>query len=166
MSESKKQTYLATIAIIISVLSLLTTIIIATNEYKENIEVVVDDISVSGIDNGVAKCDITVIVANTSHSTTSLIDAEIYTAYVGLRASEIIENACISDLPITILQGGANRVTVTCEYPLDIEDQNALAAGEQLSVVLKNQMISIRFYSAKRHMYSSIARFENAEQNY
>lgn len=164
MSESKKQTYLATIAIIISVLSLLTTIIIATNE--ENIEVIVDDISVSAIDNGVAKCDITVIVANTSHSTTSLIDAEIYTAYVGLRASEKIENAYISDLPITILQGGANRVTVTCEYPLDIEDQNALAAGEQLSVVLKNQMISIRFYSAKQHMYSSIARFENAEQNY
>ena len=60
MSESKKQTCISTIAIIISLFSLLTTIIIAINQYKEKIEVFVDDIYVLGFDKGVVSCDITV----------------------------------------------------------------------------------------------------------
>lgn len=71
--ESKKQTYIAGCALAVSIISLIVTIVMAINQYKENIEVVSDKIYITelNLENGTIGCEIDVIVANTSHTTTS-----------------------------------------------------------------------------------------------
>ena len=162
--ESKKQTYIAGCALAVSIISLIVTTITAINQYKENIEVVSDKIYITelNLENGTIDCEIDVIVANTSHSTTSLLRSDAYRSFPGFKSSEKLQVSTAPDMPLTLIQGGAEKIVLYCQYRLDDTEISALKGGGSFSDVLAKQWISIRVYSAKGACYSSAARFENA----
>lgn len=162
--ESKKQTYIAGCALAVSIISLIVTIVMAVNQYKENIEVVSDKIYITelNLENGTIGCEIDVIVANTSHTTTSLLKSEAYKSFSGFKSSEKLTVTTTPDMPLTLIQGGAEKMVLCCQYQLDDTEISGLKSGENISDILANQWISVRVYSAKGTCYSSSARFKNA----
>lgn len=131
--ESKNQTYIAGCALAVSIISLIVTIVMAINQYKENIEVVSDKIYIAelNLENGTIGCEIDVIVANTSH-TTSLLKSEAYQSFSGFKSSEKISVTTVPDMPLTLIQGGAEKIVLCCEYQLDDTEISALAGNVHL----------------------------------
>ncbi len=164
--EERKQTYIAAWALVVSIISLAVTVIIAINQYKEKIEVVAEKVYIesSNIDDGYIDCRIELIVANTSNNTVSLVKSDIYRSYPGFRASEEIEVSMQPGLPLTLIHGGAERVTMCCKYYLSEEDKNAVQNGTDLSHILQGKWLSVRIYSAKGKCYSIPARLNTAVQ--
>ena len=162
--ENKKQTYIAGCALAVSIISLIVTIVMAINQYKENIEVVSDKLYISelNLEDGTIACEIDIIVANTSHTTTSLLKAKAYKSFSGFKSSKELIVTTMPDMPLTLIQGGAEKIVLCCQYQLDDAEVAALKSGGTISEILVNQWISIRVYSARGTCYSSSARFENA----
>lgn len=162
--EKKKQTYISGCALAVSVLSLVVTIVMAVNQYKENIEVITDKMYVSVIDleSGILDCEIEVIAANTAHTTISLLRTAAYKPVSGFKAAEELIISTEPDMPLTLIQGGAEKMVFHCQYQLDESAIAALESGQSISDILAKEWISVRVYSAKGTCYSSTARFENA----
>ena len=91
--ESRKQTYIAAFALIVFIISLAITYI---NEYRENLEVVAENISIVSTDteNNILNCEIELIVANTSRHTVPLIKCKAYKTYSGLKSAERCKRLC------------------------------------------------------------------------
>lgn len=162
--ESKKQTYIAGCALAVSILSLIVTVIVAISQYTENIEVVSHNFYITelNLDNGTIDCKIEVIVANTSHSTISLLRAKAYRMFSGFKSSEELVVSTVPDMPLTLIQGGAEKIVLYCQCKLDETEISALKDGGNILDIMAKQSISIQVYSAKGSCYSSVARFKDA----
>ena len=165
--ENKKQTYISELALVVSIVSLIVTIVIAVKQYKENIIVVTDKFSISNIDleNGIVDCNIDVIVANTSLRTASLLRYKVQRSSAGLKAAKEIESTASKELPLTLIQGSAEKLTIYCRYALQPEEILALSNGGSITHILKKCWIGIQFDSAKEKTYFSTARFEDSVLN-
>ena len=162
--ESKKQTHIAGWALVVSILSLAVTTIMAINQHKENIEVVVEKFFITevNLEENLINCELEVIVANTSHTTTSLLKAKAYRNHSGLKAMEELDVSTTPVMPITLIQGGAERMVMHCQYRLDETEVAILNNNDSPLQALDGQRISVRVYSAKGATYISSARFDNA----
>ena len=162
--ESRQKNKIAIYALIVSILSLAMTIIMAIYQYKENIEIVVDTVKITDInlDSYEMDCQFDIIIANTSHSTTSLLRSKGYKTYSGFRASKELKIWMEPSLPITLIQGGAEKITMKCQYLLDDEEAAAIKSGKTISDVLDGHWVSIRLYTAKNHIYYANAKLGDA----
>lgn len=162
--ESKKQTIVAILALIVSILSLLVSISVARRQYQEIIEVVagpcyINDMDLeSGIINGQAE----VIVANTSYFTTSILRSKVLSSQPGFNPAIEIDSTLEAQLPITLIQGGAEKISFSFQFLLDDETIDKLKNGEDYASSLKGCFISIQFYSAKNHNYYASIRIKDA----
>lgn len=155
--ESKKQTIVAILALIVSTLSFAVSVFVARSQYLEKIEVVADPCYITDIDleSGIVSCQAKVIAANTSHSTTSVLRGEVYSSQSGFHSSHQLESSLGAQLPITLIQGGAEKLLFTFQFLLDDETIGRLKDGEGFAETMKRYYISIRLYSAKNHLYST-----------
>ena len=153
--ESKKQTIVAILALIVSTLSLAVSIFVARSQYLENIEVVSGPCNITNMDleRGIISCRAEVTVANTSYSTTSILRSEVYSSRSGFHPSKQLDSSLESKLPITLIQGGAEKISFTFQLLLDNETLLNMNGNEDFAVALKKYNVSIRFYSAKNHCY-------------
>lgn len=163
--ESGLQRKISICALIVSILSLAFTVITSIYQYKENIEVVVGafDIVAIDLDDRSIECQVEIIVANASHATTSLLQIKGYIYHPGFQPAEPVEVELHPNLPITLVQGGAERLVANCKYSLNDEQLSALERNENIQTVLKDDSISIRLFSTKDKCYYANARFENAK---
>lgn len=163
--ENKQQNRISICALVVSIISLLVTIIMSYNQYKENIQAVVETTNITSIDvnSRIVNCQAEIIVANTSHSTTSLIRSECYKMYPGFFAPgpKKLKYSLDPNLPITLFQGGAEKITVKCQYPLDDNELSAIKNGKNVSTALSDHIISIRLYSANNHEFGTNVRFND-----
>lgn len=151
--------------IIISILSLLVSIFMARIQFTENIEVVNGEITITSvnIDDKIMECKVDIIVANTAYSTTSLLNTKVYKNYVGFRSSEQIVIQTDPDMPITLTQGSAAKISVKCRYPLEEEEILEFSNCGDIIVALNSRSLSIRLYSAKDKTYYTNAYFDRAK---
>lgn len=161
MRESKKQTLIATMALIVSIISLVATIIIAHNEYKENVEVIPEHINIvsADLDDKVLNCEIELIVANTSHSSVSIIKAKVYKTYSGFKESEEMNIVLPDEWPITLIAGGAAKISLKCEYKLDEKELSAIQSSSELDNIFEKRWLSVRIYTTKTSPYYGNAKF-------
>lgn len=158
--ESRKQTYIATLALIVSIISLAVTYI---NEYRENLEIVADSINIVSVDSDkrIVNCEIEIIVANTSQHTVPLLRYKAYKVSSGFKnPAKEIQVTTEPEFPLTLISGGAEKILLKCEYSLDNDVIN-IKNKKELYEFLKKQWISIRIYTAKSSPYTATARFEN-----
>lgn len=153
-----RQKEISIVALIVSVLSLILSAYLGIREYKEKAEIVVDDIEVddANLEGGnyiVFRADI--IVANMSKPTISFIKG---VAHVGWDEYEL---QTLPELPISLVQGYANKMSVRFKYPLSSEQVSELISGGKLDEVVDHN-ISIQLRSAKRKIYSgTFTRLDN-----
>lgn len=119
--ESKKQTIVAILALIVSTLSFAVSVFVARSQYLEKIEVVAGPCYVTDIDleGGIISCQSEVIAANTSHSTTSILGGEVYSSQSDFRSSDQLDSSLGVQLPNTLIQGGAEKLPFTFQFLLD-----------------------------------------------
>lgn len=162
--ESKKQTIVAILALIVSTLSLVVSIFVARSQYQENIEVVAGPCYISDMDleSGIINGQAEVIVANTSYSTTSILRSEVFSSQSGFNPDKQSDSSLRAELPITLIQGGAEKISFSFQFLLDDETIVKLKNGEDFASSLKKYHISIRFYSAKNHCYSANIHIKDA----
>lgn len=155
---NNKQLQISKLALFVSALSLLLSAAIAFNQYKEKVEVVMDELRVASIDfeEGYVTFEADVILANTSQSTISLMRSDVY---VNGNKQKITTTP---DMPISLVQGYAEKVMVNFRYKLSAEEQAALKKGEQPAEALKKAGASLRFFSARKKSYSVYLRFSEA----
>lgn len=157
---------ISTAALIVSILSLAATILLTVAEYKENIEVVTGKVFISSVDldDRIIYCEVELLVANPSRTSTSVLYAKGYKYFPGFRATEEFNISAEPDLPIMLIQGDAEKIIVQCQYPLEEEELLALQNGTNPSDALDGYGMQIRIYSIKNKMYSdSVIRFDNVE---
>ena len=162
--ESKKQTTVAILALIVSTLSFAVSVFVARSQYLERIEVVAGPCYVTdmNLESGTVSCQAEVIAANTSHSTTSVLRGAVYSSQSGFRSSDQLESSLGAQLPITLIQGGAEKVSFTFQFSLDDETIGQLKDGGDSVEAMKKYRISIRFYSAKNRLYSTMILMKDA----
>ncbi len=162
MKESKKQTYIATMALVVSIISLAVTIIMAFNEYKENVEVIPGNIHIISVDmdNKVLNCEIEVIVANVSHSSVPIISAKVYKTGSGLKKAEEMNISLPDEWPITLIAGGAEKTIIQCEYKLNDDEISALQSYSGIDEAFGKQWLSVRIYTTKPSPYYGNAKFK------
>lgn len=158
--ENRKQTYIAALALIVSVISLVITYI---NEYRENIEIVADDINIVSIDvdNNTIDCEIDIIVANTSQHTVPLLKYKAYKSYSSFKQSKELEVITEPEFPLTLISGGAEKILLKCVYKMDDDTLINIKNKKELFEILKKQCISVRIYTSKSSPYTVNARFKN-----
>lgn len=122
--ESKKQTIVAILALIVSTLSLVVSIFVARSQYQENIEVVAGPCYISDMDleSGIINGQAEVIVANTSYSTTSILRSEVFSSQFGFNPDKQSDSSLRAELPITLIQGGAEKISFSFRSLLDDEN--------------------------------------------
>lgn len=162
--ESKKQTTVAILALIVSTLSLAVSIFVARSQYLERIEVVSGPCYITDInlETGIISCRSEVTVANTSYSTTSILRSGVYSSQSGFHPSKQLNSSLETKLPITLIQGGAEKVSFTFRFSLDDETSLSINSGEDFSTALQKYYISVRLYSAKNHCYSTNIHIKDA----
>lgn len=165
MKESKKQTHIATMALVVSILSLAVTIIMAFNEYKENVEVIPGNIRVISMDteNKVLNCEVEVIVANASHSSVPIISAKVYKTSSGLKKAEEMTISLPDEWPITLIAGGAQKTVIKCEYKLSDDEISALQSDGGINDAFRKQWLSVRIYTTKPSPYYGNAKFKEVK---
>lgn len=162
MKESKKQTYIASLALVVSIISLAVAIIMAINEYKENIEVIPGNIQIisADMDKKVLNCEIEVIVANESHSSVPIIRARVYKTGPGLKKAEEMNISLPDEWPITLIAGGAEKTKIQCEYKLSDDEVSALLSDNGIDEAFEKQWLSVRIYTTKSSPYYANAKFK------
>ena len=163
MKETKKQTHIAILALIVSIISLAVTIIIALNEYRENVEVIPRNIRIISLDmeKKVLNCEIDVIVANVSHSSVPIIDAKVYKTGSGFEKAEKIKMSLPDEWPITLIAGGAEKIIIQCEYPLSDDEISALQSDSRIDKAFEKQWLSVRIYTTKSSPYYGTVEFDD-----
>lgn len=147
MSERER----ATIALIISTLSLVLSAYFGFRDFKEKAVVLVNDIEVDAVDlerGNYIDFSAEVIVANISKTTMSFIKAS---AYVGWNECELLNTP---EIPITLVQGYADKIKICFRYPLSKEQVEELVSGNEIDEVLSHKTISIHLQSARNKSFS------------
>jgi hypothetical protein len=141
------------LALIISILSFILALVTAVNQYREKVEVIVERIDVVSIDGDVISLKADVIVANTSQSAISLIESSAY-------CNGMLETEAEPDLPLSLVQGYAERVSVYLAYTLSDKEFAKLQSGASGSDLFGSKWMSVRFKSAKGKIYSDSYRLD------
>ena len=83
-------------------------------------------------------------------------------SYPRFRSSDQLDSSLGAQLPITLIQGGAEKVSFTFQFSLDDETIGELKDGGDFAEAMKKCRISIRFYSAKNRLYSTMILMKDA----
>lgn len=141
---------ISTVALIVSVLSLVLSAYLGLREFKEKAEIVVNNAEVVSADlegDGYIDFSVDIIAANISKPTISFIKAS---AYVGRDECELQTSP---ELPISLIQGYAEKISIRFRYQLSPEQVSDLISGEELPEALGTRSMSIRLQSATKRMY-------------
>ncbi|MBE6688897.1 MAG: hypothetical protein E7588_06420 [Ruminococcaceae bacterium] len=159
--EARKQTYISILALIVSVVSLVTTYYL---EYRENLEVIGENIEIvsTDFDNSLVECKAEVIVANLSRHTVPLTKLQLYKIHSGFKDAERIHEYFCPDLPLTLVSGGVERVTITFQYKLSSDEMKDIKNKAELLEYFDGRTMSIRFNTAKTKTYSTNMKFSTA----
>ena len=145
--------YISIIALGVSVLSLLLSAFLGFREYNEKVVIEVNSAEIVSVDlEGGDYIDFSadIIVANTSKPTVSLIKES---AYIGWDEYEIQSSP---ELPLSLVQGFADKINVRFRYSLSKEQVSNLINGEELDKGLNHNHISIHLGSATNKTYYGV----------
>jgi hypothetical protein len=149
---------IAKAALAVSILSFILALVTAVNQYRENVEVVIDDISVLSVNDNVISLEAEAVVANTSQFTVSLMESSVFLG------GNVIDAEVIPEVPVSLISGYAEKVSVRFMCTFSTDKLSEWENGSSLDDVLNTEIISIRFKSAKRKMYSGSFKLENVYQ--